>query len=227
MRNVADTVFYSSFIGMMESLSIPWGIKDIQSRHVYMNDAAYKFTGTPSNFEIEGALDSEFPVRWAECASQLQEHDRRTGESLDMVTVIETHFWDEKNYMTPYLCEKMPIFNNERRCIGIIWNAKPLSSLSVMNFITKKKPSVMTTSIPGAAFTTSELDVIFLLCRRFTAKEISKAYGVSPKTIENKIYTIYQKAGVNSLRQFEEYCTLNNLDNYIPARIIKAGLSFL
>ncbi len=66
---------FTSLIAMMEHLSEPWGIKDRESRHIYMNKAALLYTNTPLNFDIVGKTDAEFPADWAECADDLQEHD--------------------------------------------------------------------------------------------------------------------------------------------------------
>nr|WP_061770854.1 helix-turn-helix transcriptional regulator [Serratia symbiotica] len=76
-------------------------------------------------------------------------------------------------------------------------------------------------------FTQAELDVIFLMLQRFTAKEIARIYSISNKTIENRIYNIYQKANVHTQQQFEEFCKYACLDNYIPDRLIAKGIQFI
>lgn len=219
--------YLKGFISMMEHLNEPWGIKDLQSRHLYMNRAAYLYTSTPKDFSVEGAFDQDFPARWAECADELQEHDRRTEENQERVAVIETHYWYGKETLSPYISEKLPIFDDDGNCIGTIWNAKPLDTLTPLKFINQKKPTVLTTVSENKEFTQAELDIIFLMLQRFTAKEIANIYNASAKTIENRIYMIYQKADVHSLQQFEEYCLKNNLDNYIPGRLIKKGINFI
>ncbi|WP_345831520.1 PAS domain-containing protein [Erwinia sp. HDF1-3R] len=175
---------------MMENLAEPWGIKDLQSRHLYMNKAACRYTNTPPTFNVEGELDQDFPALWAECAEDLQEHDRRTEESLERVSVIETHYWNGLDYLTPYISEKFPFFNRDAQCIGTVWNARPLDNLT-------------------------------------PAKEMANIYSLSVKTLENRIYSIYQKAGVHSLRQFEEFCENTHLGNYIPGRLIQKGIHFI
>lgn len=65
------------------------------------------------------------------------------------------------------------------------------------------------------------------MLQRYTAKEIASIFNVSVKTIENRVYTIYQKADVHSLKQFEEYCIAHSLENYIPARLMKKGINFI
>ncbi len=219
--------YFQGFISTMERLSEPWGIKDLASRHLYMNKAAYLYTNTPVTFCVEGALDQDFPASWAECSDDLQEHDRRTEEAKDRVTVIETHYWFGLDNLSPYVSEKFPLFDEDGNCIGTVWNAKPLNSLTPRNFINHKKPSVLTTVTDNKEFTRAELDIIFLMLQRYTAKEIANICSASTKTIENRIYTIYQKANVHSLQQFEEYCVIHHLENYIPGRLIKKGINFI
>ncbi|WP_156293911.1 helix-turn-helix transcriptional regulator [Serratia oryzae] len=217
----------NGLITMMEHLNEPWGIKDLSSRHIYMNKAAYFYTNTPFNFDIEGKLDDEFPVDWAELASDLKEHDRRTKGARERVTVIETHYWYGKDYLMPFISEKLPIYADQEGLIGVMWNARQLDTLSPLKYINQQKPSVLTTDTHTQIFTPSELDIIFLMLQRYSTKEIAKLYDLSSKTIENRIYNIYQKADVHTLQQFEEFCQHTGLDNYIPGRLLTKGIQFI
>lgn len=189
--------YFKSLTTMIEHLSDPWGIKDQQSRNLYMNRTAYLYTNTPLNFDVPGKLDHEFPADWAECAADFIEHDEMTEASRDRVTVIETHYWYGKD------------------------------SLSPLKYINQQKPSMLTTEVNNDLFTRAELDVIFLILQRFTVKEIARIYSISNKTIENRIYNIYQKANVHTQQQFEEFCEYTCLDNYIPDCLIAKGIQFI
>ncbi|MBJ7221994.1 MULTISPECIES: helix-turn-helix transcriptional regulator [unclassified Brenneria] len=219
--------YIRNLITMMEYLNEPWGIKDLESRHVYMNKAAYLYTNTPLDFDIEGKLDDEFPASWAELSDDLKEHDRRTENSAQRVTVIETHFWYGKKTLTPFISEKIPIFNADKICIGTMWNARQLNTLSPLVYINHKKPTILKTELTDTIFTKSELDIIFLILQRFTHKEIARKMNVSYKTIENRVYNMYQKANVHSLNQFEEFCYQLGLDNYVPNALIEKGIQFI
>src|SRR6185437_11273574 len=85
----SNEFYLKGLIAMMEHLSEPWGIKDLASRHLYMNRAAYLYTNTPLNFDIAGKRDDEFPADWAESAADFVEHDKMTEISRDRVAVIE------------------------------------------------------------------------------------------------------------------------------------------
>lgn len=223
----SNELYLKGLITMMEHLNEPWGIKDLSSRHIYMNKAAYLYTNTPLNFDIAGKLDAEFPADWTEFSPALQEHDRKTEGTRDRVAVIETHFWYGSDSLVPFVSEKLPIYNDKEELVGTMWNARPLDSFSPLKYINQQKPSILTTEASIETFTQSELDIIFLMLQRYTNKEIARLYNVSNKTIENRIYNIYQKADVHTLQQFEEYCKLVNLDSYIPIRLIEKGIQFI
>lgn len=218
---------FSALIAMMEHLTDPWGIKDPESRHLYMNRAAYSYTNTPADFNIEGRLDSEFPAAWAECEDELIEHDRRTLAANSRVAVIETHYWFGQKTLTPYVSEKLPLYDERGEYIGVAWNARILDTMSPLKYITQQKPGVLTTEVSSDLFTRSELDTLFLMLQRLSTKEIARIYNLSHRTVENRIYNIYQKAGVHTLSQFEEYCRHTGLENFIPDRLIEKGIQFI
>ncbi|MEL7627443.1 LuxR C-terminal-related transcriptional regulator [Pectobacterium aroidearum] len=224
-ENMTD--YIRNLIIMMECLNEPWGIKDLSSHHVYMNKAAYLYTNTPMNFDIEGRLDDEFPASWAELSDDLKEHDRLTENSEQRVTVIETHYWYGKKTLTPFVSEKIPIFDENKLCIGTMWNARPLDTRSPLIYIDQKKPTTLKTDLTTSIFTKSELDIIFLILQRLSNKEIARKMNVSPKTIENRIYNMYQKAEAHSLPQFEEFCRHLGIDGYIPNSLIEKGIQFI
>ncbi|CAM3370959.1 LuxR-family transcriptional regulator [Xenorhabdus nematophila ATCC 19061] len=221
--------YLKGLVAMMEHLSDPWGIKDSESRHIYMNKAAYLYTNTPEYFDIEGKFDYEFPTDWSDVqfSQDLKEHDRRTKKLQDRVSIIETHYWYGKDSLAPFISEKYPVYSDDKTCIGIVWNAKPLNSLSPLKYINRQKPSVLTTEATINLFTQGELDIIFLMLQRHSSKEIAKIYNISHRTIENRIYNIYQKANVHSIQQFEEFCRHSQLDSYIPERLITKGILFI
>lgn len=217
----------SVLIGLLEHLNAPWGIKDAQSRHLYMNSAAYLYTDTPAHFSLEGKLDNEFPATWAEYADDMVEHDRLTQSAQDRVAVIETHYWFARPDLQPYLCEKIPLFGPDKAFTGVIWSARGLDTLSPLKYINKQKPSVLTTEANTSLFSRTELNTLFLLLQHHNTKEIARIYDLSPRTVEHHIYTLYQKADVHSFRQFEEYCRESGLDNYIPPHLLEKGIQFI
>ncbi|MBS6436523.1 MULTISPECIES: helix-turn-helix transcriptional regulator [Pantoea] len=224
-RSIDD--FLAAFATTMDLLPTPWGFKDAASQHLYMNSAARLYTATPKNYSLEGKKDNEFPTPWSDCADDFCEHDEKARKLKACVAVIETHYWYGKNYLTPFISEKYPVFDSRNVFLGCIWNARPVESITALTFIHPQKSSVLNTQLEHPLFTPAELDVIFLLLRRFSAKEIARIYNLSVKTIGNRIATLYQKAGVHSLQQFEQYCRAESLENYLPEKLLSKGVSFI
>ncbi len=130
--------YISHLITMIRAFSDPWGLKTPDSRHIYMNDEARRFTSTPQKFYLEGRRDSEFPASWAELEDDLIAHDHQTCGSSKSSLVIETHHWYGDEDLHPYLSEKFPIFDNTGKCVAILWNARPVMSVNPMMLINRK-----------------------------------------------------------------------------------------
>ncbi len=217
----------NSLILSIDSFNEAWGIKNLQSQHLHMNQAALNFTGIPSNFNIEGKLDHECPAPWAELAPELQDHDRRAEKTGKSVCIIETHFWNNEESIQPYFCEKFPVYNKDKQCVATVWHARKFNSLSPLELIDKRSPSALILEPPNDLFTKSELRIIFFAVNRLCCKQIAKKLELSHRTVENRLLIIYQKVGVNSLHQFITYCKNTGFDKYIPTELISKGVLFI
>jgi DNA-binding CsgD family transcriptional regulator len=222
-----DFSIFSAFIPTISGLREPWGIKDIYSRHVYMNDAAREYTHIPPKFDVEGRLDIECPATWSELADDFKHHDRLTEIADERVSVIETDFWYGRDELHPYISEKIPLRDHQNNCIGTLWNARKIQVICPLVCIGDKKPGVLQSSTDIELFTKSEMDMIFFLLKRLSRKEISNVLGTAVSTVSNRISEIYRKAGVHSLIQLEEYCKYNNLENYLPHTLLNRGIRFI
>ena len=214
-------------IATIENLSEPWGIKDTESRHIYMNRAAQAYTSTPAGFDLEGKYDADFPTTWAEHAQDFMHQDRLAESSSQTVAIIETDYWYGKRYLDPYISEKIPLRDREGECVGTLWNARKVKVISPLVCIGEKSPSVLQTSFETSVFSEAEMDVLYLLLKRLSRKEIAIQLNLSVKTVDNRIQNMYTKGGVHSLKQFEEYCRSAGLINVLPRRFMKKGVIFI
>nr|WP_049608987.1 PAS and helix-turn-helix domain-containing protein [Yersinia pekkanenii] len=218
-----DAEPFGSLLSFMENNEEPWGVKDCESRFMYVNKATLKFSQLPIRFNIEGRLDNECPAPWAEFASDLQKQDREVETDKKRVAMIQTCLWGNEHT----LCEKFPLFDNEKVCIGTIFHVTKFNFISLYDLFNNKIPSVLVMNPPISNFTKKELEVIFFLLQSLNAKEIAKRLNISNRTISNKLQSIYEKANVNSHRAFKEYCEAEGFNQYIPEWLIKAGCTFI
>ncbi|MCW2477213.1 MULTISPECIES: PAS domain-containing protein [unclassified Symbiopectobacterium] len=209
---------------LWDSSAEPWGFKDINSRYIYGNLAYYDLLNiNPDTFSIIGLLDNELPSPIADFASHFQQHDRQTIEKKDRLCSIEIHPYGKDQIMLPYYFDKYPLYDKKNtECVGTIFHARPVENSSLPGkLIFNAEPGYFLFYSPDPIFTTGELDIIFCLLQRMSSKLIARFLSLTPKTIENKIQIIYEKAGVHSSYEFINYCQKNNLDRYLPQKILK------
>lgn len=215
---------------LWNSSSEPWGVKDINSRYLYGNQAYYDLLNiNPDTFSIIGFLDNELPSPVANFASHFQQHDRQTIEKNDRLCSIEIHPYGKDQIMLPYYFDKYPLYDiKNTECLGTIFHARPVENLSLQGKILfNSEPGYFLFYSPDPTFTPGELDIIFCLLQRMSSKLIARFLSLTPKTIENKIQIIYEKAGVHSSYEFIDYCQKKNLDRYLPQKILKQESTLL
>lgn len=213
-------------IPYLEATSIPWGIKDLESVNVYMNEAAARYANIPKGYDIVGRLDKEVPVDWSELADEYTNQDLLVIQNKTDVPVIETNYWNGSAYLSPYIGDKYPIFLGDK-VVGTLWSSRPFKLLTPMNYFRNEKARFVSSLAPTELFSPTELKVIFFLIQRYSAKEISRILTINTRTVERHTYTIYRKAKVSSLYQFIEFALVIGLDCYIPEEFIVKGVKFI
>lgn len=111
---------FSKAIFLIENLDEPWGIKDAESRHVYLNHAARRYTNTPKNFSVEGLYDIEFPTAWHELYFDLIKNDQDTMRSRKSTSVLEVHCWNGNHKPIASISTKIPLYDDVNKCIGVL-----------------------------------------------------------------------------------------------------------
>lgn len=223
---VRNTLEGIPLISVMEHASIPWGIKNNESKFVYMNQAAINFCNIPKGFDFEGRLDSEIPVSWSELAPELQAHDRKAEQSKEGAEIIETAHFGRDAILAPWYCAKFPICDSDGHVLGTTFYAKAFNFFSVYDFFSNLKPSIVRLTPPVDIFTQRELEIIFFAIRRFTAKEIASRLCLSFRTVQNRLNGIYIKAQTTSLNCLIEYCRTVGLNDYMPRSLLKQKVDF-
>ncbi|MFT8210944.1 MAG: helix-turn-helix transcriptional regulator [Symbiopectobacterium sp.] len=223
---VLDSLESIPLISVMEHVSIPWGIKNNESKFVYMNQAAMNFCNIPKGFDFEGRLDSEIPVSWSELAPELQEHDRKAEQSKEGAEIIETAHFGRDGILAPWYCAKFPIHDSDGNVLGTTFYAKEFNFYSVYDFFNNLKPSVITLTPSVDIFTERELEIIFYAIQRLTAKEIASRPCLSYRTVQNLLNGICIKAQTTSLNGLIEYCRTVGLNDYMPRSLLKQKVDF-
>lgn len=219
-----------SLISFMEQSREHWCIKDNRSRFIYMNKSLMDALNTPKNFDVEGRLDKEIPVKpCQELWPEFVEHDKRVINKNKRISSIAIHYYGKGNVNNPnpHFCEKMPLYDQEGKTIGIVCYGRIIDSSALLYYMRRLDRKTMQFDAPNDVFTKGELDVIFWAQQRLTAKEIAKRLNIAPRTVENRLQFVYEKAGVHSIIQLVEYCRDTGLDTYVPADFIRNGFQFI
>jgi DNA-binding CsgD family transcriptional regulator len=211
---------FDSLIQFMEKSDQFWVIKDTESRFVYMTNIARHYCDLPMDFNVEGRLDSECPAFWSEHAPAIQKNDnavRTTGKTKNILNTF-TYGGREKR-IQPFLGDVFPIYK-DKRCIGTVAYLKKLEFYSMHHFIRGEYPSELVLSKPDDFFTDREFDVLFFILQSLKPKEIASQLNISHRTVSNKVHSMYQKAGVNNLSDFKQFCISKGYDRYAPTKFI-------
>lgn len=212
-----DSLNKIPIIAMMEHSRVPWAIKDNQSRFVYINNACMDFLNIPIGFYFEGKLDEEMPTAWSEMAPEYKAHDRKAESDKGGAEIITTSYFGRNKVMEPWYCPKFPIYDHNGEVLGTIFYGQRFNFISICEFFNNLKPSVISLTPPVSTFTERELDIIFYAIQKISSKEIGKKLCLSHRTVENRLQDIYNKVGVNPLRELVEYCHSVGLHNIISS----------
>ncbi|MEN3262644.1 LuxR C-terminal-related transcriptional regulator [Sodalis endosymbiont of Spalangia cameroni] len=221
-----DSIGKIPMISMMEHSIMPWGVRDNESRIVYLNQASVDFLNIPTGFDFEGRKDGDFPCAWSALEEEFEAHDRKAESSEYGAEVICTSYYGRNNVLEPYYAPKFPVYSHDGDVLGTVFYAKKFSFISVCDFFDNLKPSVFTLTPPVDSFTERELDIIFYAIQKLSAKEMAKKLCLSHRTIENRLQGIYNKIGAKTLSELVEYCHETGLNNYVPKKFLREGVEY-
>ncbi|WP_387464719.1 LuxR C-terminal-related transcriptional regulator [Photorhabdus sp. RM323S] len=222
MSKTSKLIVSPQIIHTTQQSNEPWGVKDQNSCWNYGNLAFKHIQNLPKSFDYEGFFDAEIPWNGAEFAKEFMDHDKKVITKGQRVCSLETHIFSKDKFPSSYFCEKLPLYNDENECIGILfhaWKAKEYS-LSQLHQYHKKLPSSIILQPPTDIFTQQEWDIIFFFLQKYTRKQIGQRLNITYHTVETYMAKIYDKIGVNSNKQLEEYCLANNFHHYVPERFL-------
>ncbi|MBS9423864.1 helix-turn-helix transcriptional regulator [Photorhabdus caribbeanensis] len=207
-------------INTMEISNEPWGIKDKNSCFIYVNQACKRLQNISSSFDYEGVHEHELPWDGAEFAKEYIAHDHKVMEQEKRICSLETHLFGKEQILSSYFLAKYPFYHKDGSCMGVIYHGWQAQDFSFTRLFRGKLPASIMFQPPTDLFMQREWDVIFLFLQKYNSKQIGRILSISYRTVENHISRIYQRIGVHSSCQLEEYCRTNDYDLYVPERFV-------
>lgn len=203
----------------------PWGVKDLKSRYAYANKAYYDLINVQRNsHNIEGYLDDQLPSSIADFAWHFKEHDRNTLQVKDRLCSLEIHRYGREQLLQPYYFDKFPLFDQKiGNCIGTVFHARKFEHFSLLKHINGEHPTFFCFFPPEQLFSEGELDVIFYALQSMSSKAVAQKLSLSFRTVENRLLSIYKKAGVHCLSGLVDFCRAKGFDRYIPQKFFCPG----
>lgn len=230
-----DVDISPQLISMFENSKDPWGVKLFshdKSFHYYSNQSNLDMLNLPINFDIEGKTDIEIPHPTSEFAHHFQNHDFEILKRQVNITSIDIYPYGKEVTLQPYACEKFPLYDSKKCCIGVIYHARKFAPYNLRNLLNVNLPCTYTCrrgTADGVAsdqddmFTEREMEIIFLTIHALSAKEAARVLNISHRTVENRLRIIYQKIGINSSSQLAEFCRQTKLHCNIPPGLLRMG----
>ncbi|MDR3432430.1 MAG: PAS domain-containing protein [Rouxiella aceris] len=204
----------------LDQLPAPFFIRDKSLRFIYANMALVKFVGLRSADAIIGRMDDEIPASLfdnPESAKHWQEQVKYVVNTQKRISLLEVH---PGAVDSPYLSKKVPFYNENNQCVGMVGSIKYLEIFSANDYIRGRLPGSLLLEKPDELFTEKECEVIFLKLQGMTSKNIGQMLCKSSRTIENTLQRIYSKCGVSHFDDFSYFCEQRNLHRYLPQRFL-------
>ncbi|PIJ91117.1 helix-turn-helix transcriptional regulator, partial [Erwinia sp. OLTSP20] len=171
-QQLIDSLNNIPLISIMEKASIPWAIKDNQSRFVYLNDACLDLFNIQYGFDFEGRLDEEMPCQWSEFSEDFKAHDRKAEQSRDGAEIITTSTFGKEQIMSPWYFPKFPIYGKQGEVLGTLFYGKKFNFISVYDFFKNLKPSVISLNPPVDGFSIRSLYITFFALQNLTSNDL-------------------------------------------------------
>ncbi|MBS9434114.1 PAS domain-containing protein [Photorhabdus hainanensis] len=214
-------------IYMWEKSNEPWGAKDRQSRFIYANPAFYQLLNLPEDFEITGLSTGELPSPIAKYVEEYCRQDQKVMQTMETVTSLETHLFEENKVKQIYRCSKYPLCDENGNCIGITFHMSKVQNFSIAYYHEKVSPTALEFTPPNDTLTQTEWEVLFLTLRSLDEESISEELMISTEEAINHIQSIYQKFNLPLHIELEDFCKANKFDLYIPERFVAIGSQVL
>ncbi|QZN94230.1 helix-turn-helix transcriptional regulator [Symbiopectobacterium purcellii] len=72
--------------------------------------------------------------------------------------------------------------------------------------------------------TEKELEVVWLLIHGYSPKEVSRILNLSTRTVNHSVHSVFDKIDIHNIAQLRAIYVDQDMDNFIPAAILKMGV---
>lgn len=205
-----------------EQADLCFGAKDIHSRFVYANPAYKRLLNLPERFDPEGRYDHEMPAPTSEFAEEFRFHDRLVEKTGARKASLEINEFGKNRNLSAYFFDKIPLCDDNDNVIGTLFMGRRAIHLDTDFYLNVGRPDSVILTKPSEIFTDSQWEIIFLLMRGLTNKQIAQKLQRSVDTIKTHLKKVMKIAKVNSREQLLEFIDANGWSSYIPEKYMNS-----
>ncbi|MCU5775250.1 helix-turn-helix transcriptional regulator [Erwiniaceae bacterium BAC15a-03b] len=228
MKDDTEILIPAMMTQTFDLLADPVTIVNKHSRIIHANPALARLCNVPGNSFLNGKEYEEVQSKLfedEESRNHWKEQDKKILDNPSIqLRMLEIHPGSTES---PFICTKMPLFNGQRECVGSVHHIKYLEVFRPNDFVRGRLPGSLLLNRPGDIFNERECEIIFLKLQGMTNRNIADVLYRSSRTIENSMQRMYNKAGVNHLDEFIDYCEKRDFHRYLPQKfLVKKRLGF-
>lgn len=190
-----------------ESSDEAWCLKDVHKNPVYAN-ARYGLLLKPEGNGRPSALAPFKPF--------ISIHDQRVIDEMRKIEAVGILPIDSKRIFSVFYCERMPYYDKQAHCSGIISHIKPLHSITPRFFISGDGIGKLTVACPSEILSAKEWVVAFLLLQGMAEKEIASILNRTLRTVKFHKSNILAKVHCETTREFIFFARKKQWQFYIP-----------
>lgn len=206
------------WIPTWEHMDNPCGAKNLKSQFVYANPAYKRLLGLSVNFDLEGRYDHEMPAPTSEFAEDFQFHDRLVEETRERKSSLEINEFGKNKNLSAYFFDKFPVLDRDGNVLGTFFFGRRAVYLNTNFYLNTARPGSILLTKPSDIFTEKEWEIIFLIMRNLTFRQIAEVVNRTVNTVRAHFTTILNKVGLNNKKQLIDFIEANNWGSYIPEK---------
>ena len=205
----------------------PYVIRNLECRLIYTNQAGAEVYNVKSPKEIIGLFDYEIKCPLMDAENGLAEFDLQYRKVIKTKMPYNTLEVRLKALQYSYIFRKMPCFNENKECVGMVGYNEKLCTYSLNNYIKLRVSGSLLLDKPDDFFSESQCEIMFYRLQGLTVKDVAARLNLTVNTVNNYMQTLYDKTEARNLDDFKEFCERRSYHRYLPQRFITSeAISF-
>jgi hypothetical protein len=217
-------------IHLYDSSPEPWGLKDLQSRYIYVNKAYLALLDLPEDTDVQGKTFADLTGDTGKFSDSIRMHELLVIEKQHAVYSREVREFGHDHTVSPYVFKRMPYFSHDGQIVAIEFNGMPWDALAFLNsnypILLSQKVAAKPTK-PTLVLNEQEWEILYLYCLGVKRKELAFRFGESEVWMKHALKNISLKLNLDSQSELLSYVIKEGWINHIPVNLLKNFQSFI